>query len=174
MLTTYDSTYEPLGPSGALFKRRCIKIKNGHPGHDPGRRRTTFFNLIAYCMNFPKSTPNKRRSLDLHPVSITRPWSNKRGPIIASKERKKKDGKGHFIPIFFYFFTAPFYKFSFRIKIIRSTWLLTVWRSSYISLWESIIDFFVFGNSFSKFSEPIVLLLLLNLVVNVHGENVNV
>ena len=74
-----------------------------------------------------------------------RPWSNKRGPIIASKERKKKDGEGQRFGYFWFFFTAPFKKFSHLLKIISSTWLSIVWRSWYILLWESIIEFFDFA-----------------------------
>ena len=75
---------------------------------------------------------------------LLRPWSNKRGPIIRSKERKKNDGEGRRFAYFMFFSTAPSNKFSYLIEIISSTWLLTAWRSWYTSLWESIIEFFWF------------------------------
>jgi hypothetical protein len=81
----------------------------------------------------------------LWPQPSAWPWSNKRGPIIASKERKKKDGEGQRFGYFWFFFTAPFKKFSHLLKIISSTWLSIVWRSWYILLWESIIEFFDFA-----------------------------
>ena len=74
---------------------------------------------------------------------LLRPWSNKRGPIIRSKERKKNDGEGRRFAYFMFFSTAPSNKFSYLIEIISSTWLLTAWRSWYTSLWESIIEFFL-------------------------------
>ena len=60
------------------------------------------------------------------------------------KERKRTErakGSG----FFGFFFTAPSKTFSHLLKIISSTWLSIVWRSWYILLWESIIEFFDFA-----------------------------
>ena len=60
------------------------------------------------------------------------------------------------VPVFYHNFHCSVLQVFFSYQNYQVNMIITavsVWRSSYISLWESIIDFFGFGNFFS--SEPI-------------------